>query len=222
MTRKTPPQRPNLLEVLGSLSSPFFAAEGAELSRAEAFRSFLADLRSCDDCELRAGATQPVPGHGDLDAPLMMVGEAPGAEEDRSGIPFSGAAGHLLDRSLAKLGVRRSRIYITNVVRFRPLENRIPRAGEISACVHHLVDEIRIVRPRIIAALGVVAVNSLLGTRDGLKTFRGRYVDAGAIRIFPMFHPAYALRNIERDPSILAVFETDLRRVCDDAGLMAR
>jgi len=224
MTRKTTPQRPSVLEILESLSSPLFATgpAGAPPSRAEAYASFLAGLRACDDCELRAGATRPVPGHGDLDAPLMMVGEAPGAEEDRSGIPFSGPAGHLLDRSLAKLGVRRSRIYITNVVRFRPPGNRMPHSGEVSACLHHLVEEIRIVRPRIIAALGAVAAQSLLGTREGLKSLRGRAVAAGGTRIIPMFHPAFALRNLERDPSILAVFETDLRRVCDEAGLPGR
>lgn len=210
-----------MLEILGSMSSPLFAAGPADVSREQAYASFLEGLRACDDCELRGGATQPVPGQGDLDAPLMMVGEAPGAEEDRSGVPFSGPAGRLLDRSLAKLGVRRSRIYITNVVRYRPPENRTPRTGEVAACLHHLVEEILIVRPRIIAALGAVAAHSLLGTSEGLKTLRGRYVETGSARIFPMFHPAFALRNLERDASILAVFETDLRRVCADAGLMA-
>ncbi|MBV8881153.1 MAG: uracil-DNA glycosylase, partial [Planctomycetaceae bacterium] len=173
----------------------------------------------CDDCGLREGATQPVPGCGALDAPLMMVGEAPGAEEDRCGIPFSGPAGQLLDRSLSKIGVRRSRVYITNVVRYRPPENRMPRTGEIAACVTHLLAEIRIIRPRIIAALGAVAAQTLLGTKDSLRSLRGKYVDAGGFRVFPMVHPAFALRNLERDPSVLASFETDLRRVCADAGL---
>jgi uracil-DNA glycosylase family 4 len=215
---KIHPSRGKILKLLESFSSPLFPVEPGDPSREHA--EFLEGLKACNDCGLREGATQPVPGHGSLDASLMMVGEAPGAEEDRLGIPFSGPAGHLLDRSLAKLGVRRSRIYITNVVRYRPPGNRMPHAGEINACISHLLIEIRTIRPRIIAALGAVAAQSLLGTKEGLKTLRGRYVEAGVFQIFPMFHPAYALRNLDRDPSILAVFETDLRRVCGDAGLL--
>lgn len=216
------PKSEKVEKILDALTTPLF---GPDLSRPEArpeegYAAFLDDLKGCNDCGLRDAATQPVPGHGALDAPLMMVGEAPGAEEDRCGIPFSGPAGQLLDRSLAKLGVARSRIYITNVVRYRPPENRMPRSGEIKVCITHLLMEIRIVRPKIIAALGATAAQSLLGTKASLKTLRSRYIDAGAQRIFPMYHPAYALRNLDRDASILAVFETDLRRVCKDAGLM--
>lgn len=212
--------RPKVLQILESLSSPLFDTHtGPSPQRDQEYAEFLDGLKSCNDCSLRDGATQAVPGHGSLDAPLMMVGEAPGAEEDRLGIPFSGQAGHLLDRSLAKIGVRRSRIYITNVLRLRPPGNRLPRTGEVAACISHLLVEIRIIRPKIIAALGAVAAQALLGTKEGLKSLRARYVQAGDFRIFPMFHPAYALRNLERDPSVLAIFETDLRRVCDDAGL---
>jgi len=207
-----------ILKLLESFSSPLFLVEPGNPVREHA--EFLDGLKTCNDCALREGATQAVPGHGSLDAPLMMVGEAPGAEEDRLGIPFSGPAGRLLDRSLAKLGVRRSRIYITNIVRYRPPGNRTPHASEINACISHLLVEIRIIRPRIIAALGAVAAQAILGTKEGLKTLRGRTVEAGVFQIFPMYHPAYALRNLDRDPSILTVFETDLRRVCGDAGLM--
>lgn len=182
---------------------------------------FLERLKACNDCSLREGATQEVPGSGSLEAPLMMVGEAPGAEEDRCGVPFSGPAGHLLDRSLSKVGVRRSSIYITNVVRYRPPENRMPRTGEIATCVSHLLTEIRIIRPRIIAALGAVAAQTLLGTKDSLRSLRGRYVEIGESRIFPMVHPADALLNLDRDPGVLAMFEADLRRVCADVGLPA-
>lgn len=211
--------RPKVLEILQSMSSDLFGAQGFGMTRDQEYAEFLGGLKACNDCGLREGATQAVPGHGPLDAPLMMVGEAPGAEEDRLGVPFSGQAGKLLDRSLSKVGVRRSRVYITNVVRFRPPMNRMPLSSEISPCLSHLLAEIRIIRPKIIAALGAVAAQSLLGTKEGLKSLRGRTVEAGAFRIFPMYHPAYALRNLDRDPSVLAVFETDLRRVCADAGL---
>jgi uracil-DNA glycosylase family 4 len=214
---KIHPSRPKVLKVLESFSSPLFPTEAGDPARE--YAEFLDSLKACNDCGLREGATQPVPGHGALDAPLMMVGEAPGAEEDRLGIPFSGPAGRLLDRSLAKLGVMRSRLYITNVVRYRPPENRMPHSPEINACVSHLLAEIKIIRPRIIAALGAVAAQTLLGTKASLKSLQSRYVEAGVFRIFPMFHPAYALRNLERDPNILAVFETQLRTVCRDAGL---
>ena len=215
---KLHPSHGKILKLLESFSSPLFPVEPGDPVREHA--EFLDSLKVCDDCGLRGGATQPVPGHGALDSPLMMVGEAPGAEEDRLGIPFSGPAGRLLDRSLAKLGVRRSRIYITNVVRYRPPGNRMPHTGEINACISHLLVEIRIIRPRIIAALGAVAAQTILGTKESLKTLRGRVVEAGVFQIFPMVHPAYALRNLDRDPSILAEFEADLRRVCGDAGLL--
>lgn len=192
-----------------------------QVGRDEAHSRFLQNLKICNDCLLRDGATQPVPGVGPLDAPLMMVGEAPGAEEDRCGVPFSGPAGQLLTRSLSKIGVSRARVYITNVVRYRPPGNRMPHAAEILACGAHLVEEIDLIRPAILAPLGAVAAQALLGTKEGLKTLRGRYVEARGLRVFPMYHPAFALRNLERDPSILAVFETDLRRVCRDAGLAA-
>jgi DNA polymerase len=213
--------RQSVPEILQSMTSDLFGGHGFGATRDQEYSAFLDNLKACDDCALREGATQAVPGSGSLESPLMMVGEAPGAEEDRCGVPFSGPAGRLLERSLAKVGVHRSRIYISNIVRYRPPGNRMPKTGEIAACVRHLLEEIRILRPRIIAALGAVAAQTLLGTKEGLKSLRGRYVELGEFRIFPMYHPAFALRNLERDPSILAVFETDLRRVCADAGLAA-
>ncbi|MFN3485422.1 MAG: uracil-DNA glycosylase family protein [Planctomycetota bacterium] len=176
------------------------------------------EVLECGRCGLRSGATQAVLGVGPLGAPLMFVGEAPGKEEDRLGAPFVGNAGKLLNRTLEKFGVARSQVYITNVVKYRPPANRLPRAGEIRACMAHLRREIELVRPKIICALGAVSAQALLGSRENLARLRGRYTEAHGARIYCTFHPAYVLRTMEYSRSVLETFEADVRRVCRDAG----
>lgn len=184
-----------------------------------AYAAYLEDLRRCNDCALREGATRMVPGEGSLDAALMLVGEAPGTEEDRLGRPFVGPSGKLLDRSLARLGVARSRVFVTNVLKFRPPRNRQPHVGELRACSTHLRREIEILRPKVIGALGTIAVLGVLREKKAMKEVRGRRLEAGGAIVYPIYHPAYALRNLDRDPQILEIFESDLRRACAEAGL---
>jgi uracil-DNA glycosylase len=137
-------------------------------------------------------------GEGDPDADVMIVGEAPGEEEDRCGRPFVGRAGQLLDRILASVDIDRDDVYITNMVKYRPPGNRAPRPEEIAASLPLLLDQIRLVRPQIIVTLGNVPTQWFLRSKDGITRTRGRWYDWHGVRVFPMYHPAYLLRNASR------------------------
>jgi len=138
-------------------------------------------------------------GEGNPDAALMMIGEAPGEEEDLSGRPFVGRAGRLLDQILASVGIERNDIYITNIVKFRPPGNRNPRPEEIAASEGILMKQIQLVHPQIIATLGNVPTQYFLKTRDGITRTHGHWYHWNGILVFPLFHPAYLLRNPSRE-----------------------
>lgn len=160
-----------------------------------------AQARTCTACRLAEGRTQVVFGEGDPEAQLMFVGEGPGEEEDRQGRPFVGKAGQLLDRILEAAGIPRERVYITNVVKCRPPGNRTPLPDEARACTRRwLVKEIELVSPQIIVPLGAVAAEFFLGEKVSITKVRGQWFDWQGIRVFPMFHPAYLLRNPSRAP----------------------
>jgi uracil-DNA glycosylase family 4 len=178
-----------------------------------AFRNDVLKCRKCGLCETR---TQVVFGVGTLKAPVVFVGEAPGADEDEKGEPFVGRAGQLLTQSLAKVGVSRDQVYIANILKCRPPDNRTPRPDEMAACLPYLLKQLDWIKPGRICALGNVAVQSLLGTTLGISRLRGKYHDFQGRPLFATFHPAYILRNMSQAP----VFEGDLRTVCRDAGLI--
>lgn len=161
-----------------------------------------------DDLEARAATKPPelaelsdrlVFGEGDPDAAIMVIGEAPGEEEDRSGRPFVGRAGQLLDKVFAAVDLHRDDLYITNIVKFRPPANRNPKPEEIAASVPLLVEQIRLVRPQIIVPLGNVPTQWFLDTKEGITRVRGRWAAWQGVRVLPMFHPAYLLRNPSRE-----------------------
>jgi uracil-DNA glycosylase family 4 len=138
-------------------------------------------------------------GEGDPDADLMIVGEAPGEEEDRSGRPFVGRAGQLLDRILASAEIDRDEAYITNMVKHRPPGNRAPTPAETEASLPILLDQIRLIRPQVIVTLGNTPTQWFLGSKEGITRTRGRWFDWHGVRVFPMYHPAYLLRNAGRE-----------------------
>ena len=138
-------------------------------------------------------------GEGDPDADLMIVGEAPGEEEDRSGRPFVGRAGQLLDRVLASVSIQRDEVYITNMLKFRPPGNRVPRPDELEASLPLLLEQVRLVRPQVIVTLGNVPTQWFLKTKEGITRTRGRWASWHGVRVFPMYHPAYLLRNASRE-----------------------
>jgi DNA polymerase len=153
--------------------------------------------RGCVKCKLAGlGRTQVVFGMGDADADLMFVGEGPGAEEDKQGLPFVGRSGKLLDKLiLEELGVTRDRVYIANVVKCRPPNNRDPEADEIDTCRPWLEQQIDVIDPRVIVTLGKFAAQLLLDTKDGITRLRGRVYPFGERSLVPTVHPAYALRG---------------------------
>ena len=182
------------------------------------FAKFRDEVLACRKCGLCETRTQVVFGVGTLKAPVVFVGEAPGADEDRLGEPFVGRAGQLLTQSLAKVGVKRDQVYIANILKCRPPDNRTPRPDEMAACLPYLLKQLEWIQPGRICALGNVAVQALLGTTQGISRLRGQYHDFQGRKLFATFHPAYVLRNM----SMSSVFESDLRTVCRDAGLAVR
>lgn len=156
---------------------------------------------SCPHCAVVTGHTQTVFGEGNPNAALMFIGEAPGQEEDRTGRPFVGRAGQKLDQMIQAMGLSRDEVYITNILKSRPPDNRTPLRGEVEACAPFLHKQIRIIRPRVIVTLGGPATQLLLSSDEGISRLRGtwsEYHDPEAsltIPVMPTFHPAYLLRN---------------------------
>ncbi len=163
----------------------------------------LAELRAAladfDGCPLSTTATNLVFADGNPDSGLMLVGEGPGAEEDRAGLPFVGPSGQFLDRMLASIGLDRTGFYITNLIPWRPPGNRNPTDSEIVVCLPFLLRHIALVRPKRLVLLGNMSVQSVLGTKTGITRMRGRWVEAGieglTVPALPMLHPAYLLRT---------------------------
>ena len=169
---------------------------GADFSPAElgweALQQCVAD---CTRCELAASRTQTVFGVGNHDADWLIIGEAPGAEEDRRGEPFVGRAGQLLDQMLQAIGQSRDRVFIANILKCRPPDNRDPKPGEAAACRGYLERQIALVQPKIILAVGKIAAQNLLGCNDPVGRMRGKVHALGEIPLVVTYHPAYLLRS---------------------------
>jgi DNA polymerase len=155
-----------------------------------------AEASTCTRCRLAEGRTNVVFGSGDPHAQLMFVGEGPGAEEDRQGLPFVGRSGQLLDRLLLEeIGLTRDRCYIANVVKCRPPDNRDPKPDEIEACRPYLTEQLELIRPAVVVTLGRFASQWLLGTTEGITKLRGRSYPFAHGVLVPTLHPAAALRG---------------------------
>ena len=154
------------------------------------------DIGDCTRCKLHTlGRRQVVFGVGNPNADLMFVGEAPGADEDIQGIPFVGRAGQLLTKMIEAMGFARDEVYIANVVKCRPPENRNPEPDEIESCEPFLFRQIETIKPTVIVALGSFAAKTLLRTQDPISRLRGRVYEYHGAKLIPTFHPAYLLRN---------------------------
>lgn len=194
--------------------TPFVPGLPEEVPRARSLGDLFAAMACCTRCELAKERTQVVPGTGPGTARMMLVGEAPGAEEDRQGEPFVGAAGRLLNRLLQANGLSREEVFITNVVACRPPGNRAPRASEIRAHAPWLEEQIRLVKPQLILTLGRSALGYFL---PGAKVTQLRGVprtverEGWRIALLPLLHPAAALRA----PDLLAALEADFAKVPD-------
>lgn len=178
-----------------SASSEFTSATGTEPD--EGWRKLQQTVSSCDRCELHAGRIQTVFGVGDIAADWMAIGEAPGAEEDKQGEPFVGRAGKLLTNMLLAIGLQREQVYIANILKCRPPNNRDPLAAEVAACEGYLRQQIERIQPRIILAVGRIAAQNLLKTETPIGKMRGQtYRYPGSeIPVVVTYHPAYLLRS---------------------------
>jgi uracil-DNA glycosylase family 4 len=160
------------------------------------------DLGDCHRCRLAAGRHKIVFGQGNPHAELVFVGEGPGADEDAQGLPFVGRAGRLLNRMIELAGMKREDVYICNIVKCRPPNNRTPLPDEIETCSPFLLRQIKSIKPRLVCCLGAPAVKTLLGVKEGITKIRGRFYDFQGTKALPTFHPAYILRN-PREEKIL-------------------
>src|SRR3989344_4734705 len=156
--------------------------------------SLAEEIRKCTACPLWKSTTLAVPGEGSKDAKVMMVGEAPGEEEDRQGLPFVGRSGKLLDKMLEAAGLDRKRVFITNTVKHRPPENRAPKASEIKVCKELWLDkQIEILKPKLIIMLGAVALKTLT-KETAVEKLHGKFIEKNNQKYFVTYHPSAALR----------------------------
>jgi len=177
----------------------------------ETLEDVWSETRDCTRCPLFEGRTHVVNSEGNRHAKLMFVGEAPGADEDVQARPFVGRAGKLLTQIMESIGFKREDVFIGNVNRCRPPQNRTPTTDEGVTCRPFIIREIEIVRPKVIVVLGNVAMKNLLNTKEGITKLRGKFQDYRGIKVMPTFHPAYLLR----DPSKKRETWEDMKTVRD-------
>ena len=180
-------------------------------SPADALAAIRADIGDCTRCKLHSGRTNLVYGVGSPNATLMFIGEGPGADEDLQGIPFVGRAGQLLTQIIKAMGFERDDVYIANVVKCRPPNNRNPEPDEIEHCEPFLMRQIDVISPRVIVALGKFAAQTLLRTEEPISRLRGRFHSLGRADVMPTFHPSYLLRT----PSAKREVWDDMKQVME-------
>ena len=175
-------------------------------------------LRNCRECRLASGRTQVVFGSGNPEASIMFVGEAPGFHEDKQGVPFVGAAGKLLTELLESVGLSRSQIYIANVIKCRPPQNRDPLPDEVDTCKPFLLRQIQLIKPHLVCSMGNFATQTLLERKVGITKVHGQPFQLKEFRLFPLFHPAAALHNERLRPQLQEDFQK-LKRLLDTMGV---
>jgi uracil-DNA glycosylase len=199
------PRRRHYLAALGieqwlPRGPPAASPVAAPTEADQAWQQLADEVARCTRCELHRTRTRPVLGVGDRRAQWLVVGEAPGAEEDRQGEPFVGRAGQLLDAMLRAIGLARGRnVYIANILKSRPPGNRDPAPAEVAACLPYLERQIELIRPRLILAVGRIAMQNLLDTQSSLGRMRGQVHAFGGLKtpVIVTYHPAYLLRKPE-------------------------
>ena len=152
-------------------------------------------IKQCEKCKLCKNRTNIVFGAGNKEAEVMLIGEGPGADEDRERIPFVGKAGQLMNKALAGLGINREELYIANIVKCRPPSNRVPEQDEATACLDYLRNQVLLVKPKIIVLLGSTALKNILGKEYSITAARGKWIEKKDIMYMPTWHPAALLRD---------------------------
>ena len=192
-------------------------ATAVTTDRAAALQAIRDDIGNCTRCALHKGRNTIVFGDGDPNARLMFVGEGPGADEDAQGLPFVGRAGQLLNNMIAAMGLRRDQVYIANIVKCRPPQNRVPEPVEANTCAPFLFRQIDVIHPEVIVALGSTAATYLLGGKSALAALRGRIHQARGSKLIVTYHPAYLLRDPRQKKEAWA----DLQLAMAELGLRA-
>ena len=164
---------------------------------------------NCNKCKLCKNRTNIVFGVGDKNAKVMLIGEGPGADEDREGLPFVGKAGKLMNQALQGLGIKREELYIANIVKCRPPSNRVPEQDEADACLNYLRNQVVLIKPKIIVLLGSTALKNILGKEYSITSTRGKWIEKKGIYYMPTWHPAALLR----DENKKIEFWNDLKQV---------
>ena len=173
------------------------------------------DLGDCTRCKLHKGRNKIVFGDGNPNADLVFIGEGPGADEDMQGLPFVGRAGKLLTTMIEAMGLQRKDVYICNVVKCRPPQNRAPEPDEVQTCSPYLLRQIDAINPKVLVCLGAVAAKTLLETTRGISQFRGEWLEWRGRKLMATYHPAYLLRN----PNAKGDVWKDLQKVMVELGL---
>jgi uracil-DNA glycosylase len=218
------PSRPDYLEppipklVSFNDLAPLPETRVADAQKADGLAAIHEEIGDCARCPLAyAGRHKIVFGDGDANARLMFVGEGPGADEDASGIPFVGKAGQLLNNMIQAMGLKREEVYIANIVKCRPPANRVPEPMEANTCDQFLLQQIDVVQPQVIVALGATAATYLLGVKRSLSALRGQWHSCRGAKLAVTYHPAFLLR----DPTMKGEAWKDLQRVMAEMGLKA-
>jgi uracil-DNA glycosylase family 4 len=213
-SRKLAPIAPRKLDVLPAPSGPSLF-ESLNRIADDSLLKIRTDLGECTRCKLHKGRNKIVFGDGNPKAELVFVGEGPGADEDAQGLPFVGRAGKLLTQMIEAMGLQRKDVYICNVVKCRPPENRAPEKDEVTTCSPFLLRQIDTIAPKVIVCLGSVAAQTLLETNRGISHFRGQWLEFRGRKLLATYHPAYLLRN----PSAKGEVWKDLQKVMSALGL---
>jgi uracil-DNA glycosylase len=186
-------------------------------TKAASLAALREEIGDCMRCRLQKGRTHLVFGVGNPDARLMFIGEGPGRDEDLQGIPFVGRAGQLLTKIIEAMGLTRDDVYIANIVKCRPPENRAPAPDEVATCMPFLLRQIEVIAPDVIVCLGSVAAQNLLGTERKITTLRGHFQDFHGIPVMPTYHPAFLLRNPNMKKPVWEDMKQVMRLLKEDA-----
>ncbi len=177
------------------------------------------EVKPCTRCRLCETRTNTVFGEGDVDARIFFIGEGPGENEDLQGRPFVGRAGELLNKMIAGMGLQREQVFIANIVKCRPPNNRVPAPDEVATCTPYLVRQLEIIRPKVIITLGLPSAKYMLSSKLSMGKLRGQWYNWRGIKLMPTFHPAYLLRAYTEENR--AAVWSDLKMVMSEVGLSA-
>jgi uracil-DNA glycosylase len=216
-TRNTPLAPPTSIPIISATLGPSLF-EAVERIPGETLDDIRADLGECTRCRLHKTRNKIVFGVGNPKAELVFVGEGPGHDEDVQGEPFVGRAGKLLTQMIEAMSLRREDVYICNVVKCRPPENRLPEKDEIATCSPFLLRQLDAIHPKVICCLGACAAQTMLSTQQGISKFRGEWFDFRGSKLIATYHPAYLLRN----PPAKSEVWKDLQKVMAVLGLQPK